>query len=383
MKTERQLTSPYLLVFYLIALAMTSSALGLGAALAVLLLDLTAGRVREATAGWMVLFASAGCCVGAVLWALAWLCRRRHADSLSQRQAARLLEALAGRWSVRTAPSASEAQGQADQPSPVEVPDELLREMRELNVNLLLSPDQRRAKHEHLMARRAQGLAAAATRAVEDENLAEAQRQFDRLMDLAPDHPRVGPLRQRVEDLRRQVEARDIADATARAEELMAAGQYVQADAAARELAARHPDADGARELIRRVLREAKAFQAEHRRRMFAKVEKEASGRRWRAAMVAAEELLVTYPESPEAREVRAKLSTIADNAHIEEARELRDGISDLLSRRRFNEAIEKARDLIARFPDTTAAAELNKQMDRLTKLAAEEAQPAEDTPGG
>lgn len=378
MTTQRQVPSPFLLVFCLTVLAAISSALGMGAAVAVLLLDIAAERVAEATAGWMVLFSSAGLAVGAVLWAMAWLCRQRHAAGVAQQQTIRVLERLARQRPMPAALPVSSPEPDRRDAAPAQPADALLRELRELNVNLLLSDDQRRAKHRHLSARHADDLAETIQQALADEDLPEARGQFDRLMGLAPDHDRVAPLTEGIDRLRRQVEARDIADTTGRTEELMSAGQYVQAAQAAAELAARHPDAEGASALVERVRRETEAFQAEHRRRMFAKLEKDASARQWRAAMVVADELLATYPQSPEAGEVRAKLATIADNARIEEVRELRDRISDLLGRRRFPEAVERARDLIARFPDTAAATDLNGQMDRLEKLAAEQTEAAD-----
>ena len=63
-------------------------------------------------------------------------------------------------------------------------------------------------------------------------------------------------------------------------------------------------------------------------------------------------------------------LSTIQDNARLEEVRELRDQIRDLIERRRYADAIEYAQDLIQRFPDTKAAEELGRQMARLRELA-------------
>ena len=58
----------------------------------------------------------------------------------------------------------------------------------------------------------------------------------------------------------------------------------------------------------------------------------------------------------------------------LEEVRELRDRIRDLINRRRFMEAFEMARDLVARFPHTAAAEELRGQMDKLAQMGKKEA---------
>ena len=79
---------------------------------------------------------------------------------------------------------------------------------------------------------------------------------------------------------------------------------------------------------------------------------------------------LEAYPAGPEAESVRSQMETLRSNARIEEARELRDRILEMINRRRFSEALELARDLVGRFPDTAAAAELTRQMARLEELA-------------
>ena len=103
---------------------------------------------------------------------------------------------------------------------------------------------------------------------------------------------------------------------------------------------------------------------------MYKKVELEAANRRWRSAAVAAQELLAAHPRSPQAEAVRAKLPTLRDNALLEEVREIRNQIRDLISRRRYPEALEVARDLVHRFPQTAVAEELRSQMARLEELA-------------
>ena len=63
-------------------------------------------------------------------------------------------------------------------------------------------------------------------------------------------------------------------------------------------------------------------------------------------------------------------LPTIQDNARIEEVREIRDQIRDLINRRRYGEAVEAAEAVVRRFPDTRAAIELGRQLNRLRELA-------------
>ena len=93
-------------------------------------------------------------------------------------------------------------------------------------------------------------------------------------------------------------------------------------------------------------------------------------GKHWRRAVEAAKKLLEAYPDSDEARRVAAGMTTLEDNARIEEVRGLRDQIRDMLERRRYGEAVEIAEGVMERFPETQAAAELRKQIRRLRRLA-------------
>ncbi|MCY2924132.1 MAG: hypothetical protein NT031_01610, partial [Planctomycetota bacterium] len=60
----------------------------------------------------------------------------------------------------------------------------------------------------------------------------------------------------------------------------------------------------------------------------------------------------------------------IEENARIEEVRQLRDRIADLIERKRFAEAVEAAEDVIHRFPDTQVAGQLTREIDKLRRRA-------------
>ena len=111
-------------------------------------------------------------------------------------------------------------------------------------------------------------------------------------------------------------------------------------------------------------------FHEERRDRMYNEVARLAEARQWRQALKAARLYLQTFPFGAGADAVGAMLTTMEDNARIEEVRELRDHIRDLLERRRYAEAVKCAGDVIGRFPDTRAAEELGQQMNRLRELA-------------
>ncbi|MFW6133895.1 MAG: hypothetical protein ACOC8F_08365 [Planctomycetota bacterium] len=161
-----------------------------------------------------------------------------------------------------------------------------------------------------------------------------------------------------------------VGEASRRAEDLMAAAQFDEARRVARDLAASYPDVPEAQRLVQRVRREARSFTIEQRRRLYQEADRMAELRRWRAAVAAGRRLLEQYPNSSEADAVAEKMDTLEVNARLEEARELRDRLRDMLSRRRYTEAVALAEDVLARFPETRIAGELREQMDRLRELS-------------
>ena len=396
-------SSPAALVLCLWSLAIISVILGVAAGLVTLSAAADAGSVGVMAVLTAVVCLTAGCCVGAVLWATAWVCRREHQQRLLQERVALALERLAGSpaaasgaqvatsqaEALRRAASASAAQGrpegaEAEPPSaarpagtgpPVQVPvgtaaEALLEEIRELNVNVLLSDSQRQVKRRYLTGRGAERLKADVERAVASGDLGQADESLDRLLRVAPDVPGIEELSERLEQARSQAESRDVAEARRRVEDLVSVSGFAAATAVVNGLLAKHPSCAEAIALLERVRREREAFVNEQRLAMYRKVEKQAASRHWSEALSAADELLAAYPNSPEADAVRTRLDTLRENARIEEARDLRDKVSELISRRRFGEAVELARDLIARFPATAAAGELRQQMPKLEELA-------------
>lgn len=251
----------------------------------------------------------------------------------------------------------------------------VLDQLADLNVNVLLSDEQRRAKHGQIVAAAAKRLGAQIEQALGRDDLSRAAAALDELARIAPDEPRLDTWRQRISAAREAAEKRDLQAATASCNDLMALASFDQAERIARELAAKHPVSEEAAQLLARVLRESKQFDDEQRRRIYADVRSAAAARQWRKARKASETFLARYPQAPEAEVIRAQHPTLVENARIEEVRELRDRIRDSIARKQFAEAAELAEDVIRRFPEMAAAEELRGQIERLKERAAEEGQ--------
>lgn len=357
---------PSRVVVCLSILAVLCAGVGVAGAGALLVGASRAGSLGAGAVLWALAALAGGCGAGAALWALGWLCRSAHQRLLAARGARATAVAA---WPAPAEPAPRPARA----PEPATTAprfDEVLEQLRELNVNVLLTERERRAKRERLTAREAEGVAGEVERHLASGELAAAGEQLDRLVRVAPDYEGLDALRERIERARADAEAADVEQATRRVEDLMATGSFDEALTVADELLDRHRSAPAAIALLDRVRRERRALENERREQMYAKVQKAASARRWREAMAAAREFLHAYTEGHEADAVRAQWETITDNARIEEVRELRDRIRDLIDRRRFAEAVELARDLVGRFPDTAAAQELRGQLARLEALA-------------
>ncbi len=249
----------------------------------------------------------------------------------------------------------------------------LLSETMEMNANLLMSPSQREAKGLRRQERLAGDLTEAFVAALAEHAFARAEVCIKQFEDDLPDDKRLDEMRTRLSQTREAAEARDVEAATQRASDLMAVSSFDEALQAADALLSSYPASSRAQELVDRVHRESTAFFRDQRQRLYAQVQRNADARRWGQALEAATQLVQTHPGSGEADAARAMLTTLADNARIEEVRRLRDHIRDMIKRHRYAEAVEVARDVMERFPDSQAAVDLRGQIGRLEELAAEE----------
>lgn len=202
-------------------------------------------------------------------------------------------------------------------------------------------------------------------------DLIAARRQLDYLRQQCADHPRYKALHEELAQRAALVQDEDVQRESRRIRELMAIAAFGRAEAAAADLVTLHPDSTEAKSLLETVQREATAFRNERRTRLFGEIQRYAESRQWRRAIDAAQRLVSGHPDCPEAVDVRAMMPTLEENARIEQVREMRDQIQDLVRRRRFVEAASVAQEVIERFPQTQAARQLRDQLGRLREKAA------------
>ena len=151
----------------------------------------------------------------------------------------------------------------------------------------------------------------------------------------------------------------------------MSLSRYDEALNLSRELLRQFPENKEAEKLADRVRNESEKFVSKQTERMVSKIRLYAEKRQWKNALEIARELIEKYPDSRQAGEVKVRMSAIIDNTRLEEVRELRDRILELMDRRRYNEALELSVQVVGNYPETAAAAELRAQMPTLRELAA------------
>jgi len=207
-------------------------------------------------------------------------------------------------------------------------------------------------------------------RAIQSNDLAGANQKLQRFRDRFAGRAEAAPLQEQIDRAGSAVLAQEIAAQRRRIQELIAMAAFDKAEAAASELAQRHPESAEARALLDLVRRDAMAFRTDRGHRIYMEIEKHVDARQWRQAVAAAHKLLEGYPAAPEVDMLKAQMPTLEENARIEEVRELRDLIRTHIKAKRYTDALRVAQDVVRRFPSTQAASELGGQIVRLRELA-------------
>ncbi len=330
-----------------------------------------------AALGYLAIGVAAACSMGA----LAYIIRRGYDSSVLLRNILNRLKT--GQQDQAPAPAAKKkppkrpAPSQQDAPGTQGVDADLLQQMAaqlaEIKTDMMLSPEQLAIKRSRQQESRAKELSDEARTAIEEGEFANAEQILDHFAEEVPGDKRCDELRELLDRTREEALARDLKEHVQRVEDLMAVADFDEAVTEAQQFAEAHPASEQATKLLERAKREGEAYETDMRQKVYKEVQRLAKARQWRAALVAARKLIETCPGTKEANTITLRMSTLEENARIEEVRQLRDEIRDMLERRRYAEAIEIAKDVIERFPQSHFAGELRGQIERLRELAAGE----------
>ena len=250
------------------------------------------------------------------------------------------------------------------------IDDEMLVLLRELRDNSLLSDAQKKAK----LGRQATEQRRALTDGVRSFL---AKGEFHRALSLVDEMERrfesdseIERIRTEIRASRERAERADIDDARRKIDELIAISAWPRAEELAVELLDRHPDAAEARHLANRVVRQHRRFDDEQRLIAYAEVQRHTSRKQWKKAVESARTFIERFPKSIEAEALRVQIETLAANAEIEDRQEVEGQFKALLKQQRFAEALDLARDIIRRYPNSPQAEALENQLPRLEAKA-------------
>ena len=124
---------------------------------------------------------------------------------------------------------------------------------------------------------------------------------------------------------------------------------------------------------IAHVRQQRETFRNTQLKRLADEIQKSVARKRWNDALHAARQLIEKYPDSPDAATIEEQLVTLPQNAEIEKRQQLEDRIRDLVQQHNFVQAEELARHVIATYPDSPQAQALAQQLPRLQELAGQQ----------
>lgn len=319
-----------------------------------------------------VIWILGGWVTGCALWAISWI-----VGALARQPIGEALPAARSSGVPRLDDLAMLTAAESDRKDAAERDRALLQriadEVAGLREDMSLSPAERAARAENRRRQQLTQSLCEIESAIGAGQFVLAQERLAHLSQAMPEAPDAAGLRVRLAEARATAEAQRVAKARATVDELMSMAAFDKAIAEAEGLARQLPDSVQAAELVERTRREADTFARQQREKLYLQVTRATEMHHWRAALEGARQLARLHAGSVEADEVVAQMELLTENARIEEVRDRRDRISDMIQRRRYRLAVELAEDVIAHYPDTQAAMAFTEQMDRLRELAAKE----------
>lgn len=312
----------------------------------------------------------AGAALSAVFLSLSWLLRTL--DGLG-RSLDRFRNALDGSGGSAAANGVGRRMSSNGLLGPEELGEmrELLEEIRD---STLMNEEQKRERWELVLAHRRKNLSETVHDRIERKRFGDGAHELDRFEELYGRDAATTELRRKLDAARRLAERRDLAEALENYATLKANRKWDEALGEAEKLLNTYPQSIEARQWLEQIHRDREHVGAEHRRALLDQTQKRGSERQWRKALGSARALLDEYPESAEAQSVRPQLETLEFNAGVETRQELEEQIKELISRRDFAEALELANQVIVRYPESPQAEALRGQLPRLQEHVGQQA---------
>ncbi len=295
-----------------------------------------------------------GVVLGAVVWAIGEIVRRLPAIM----HAIEGLPSSASPASAPAAPSAARVDSEAFGEMLL-----LLREVRDIS---LLTEAQR------VMRLEAQGKAALTVlqrdvpQLLREHNWIEARNRVQEARERFPSFKEWDELEGQIQQMRSQVEARDVESAERQIRDLTALAAWDRVGEVLHELMQRHPDSAKANELAQRVRQQRSKVEAEQRARLMAQTQEAASKHNWDEAINLASAVIQRFPRSPEAQLLKMDLPLLRENHEIKTRKQLESQYQHMVTTKRFDEALRIAHEILRQYPGSPQASALKEQIPRL-----------------
>jgi hypothetical protein len=247
----------------------------------------------------------------------------------------------------------------------------VLDQIRDLT---LMNDEQRSRFAARHWARRKQTHLDAIEREVLVGDWVSAFARLEELQIVLPGDAQMAELRVRVESEQMARLEEDVRVARGRLQQMMNSALWQQAEDLAAALQAKYPGKAEAQRLGEDVRREREAFERESMERLFKDITAATERHQWRQAILAVDEFIRRYPLDERAERLRLDLPTLQENAAAQERKEQEENFKDLLKRQRYDEAILTAKAVVAKYPQSATATELNRLLPKVEELARQEA---------
>lgn len=245
--------------------------------------------------------------------------------------------------------------------------------MKDINENLLLTEEGKIRKLEVLALQEIHQGLKKVEEYVEARQWHKARDILDMLSIKYPDNTDVKTRLERLKEEQEKAFSEEFTRTKKLINDLIAISAYNKALQHAQALLEKYPNSPAVKELIETVRHEKEKFCNEQIRHMYNEIEKAIERKRWNDALTVAYQLLEKYPDCPESQILREKLETLKTNAEIERRQNLEEQYKDLLKRKHFIQALELARYIITTYPNSPQAKALQEQIPKLEELVEKE----------
>jgi len=248
--------------------------------------------------------------------------------------------------------------------------EQAIKLLQDVNENTLLDEPGRRRKQEFLAHQERRRLFTDIDRLVQDREWAQAKALLEGMRQKYPQNTEVDQYAKQVEELRKQAFNEELVQTRKRIADLIAISAWDKAIRQADLLLEKHPDMAAARELQLHVRGERSKFREEQIKHMYADIQRSIGKKRWNDALQVARQLTEKYPARVEAETLVTQLATLEQNAEIEKRQDIEEQIKDLIHRRNFIQARELARYVLEHYPNSPQANALRSQIEKMEYLA-------------